>query len=243
MGEWSTVAHPRPAPHGPIEAITPRLHIVRGSMRMNPIVRISRNMAILRDDDGLTLVNPIRLDEAGERALEALGTVKRLVRLGAMHGVDDPYCKQRFDAEFWSQPDGTSYSEPAIDQPLADGETLPFPDAELFCFKGTCEPEAALLVRDTPNVLLTCDAIQHYGDYSFNNLPARMAMPYIGFPKTTVLGPIWLKRMTPPGASLRGEFERLLGMDFEALIGAHGTFLGSGARAAVRRAVERAFGA
>jgi len=236
-------AHPRPAPHGPIEAITPRLHIVRSSMRMNPVVRISRNMAILRDDDGLTLVNPIRLDEDGERALEALGAVKRLVRLGPRHGVDDPYCKQRFDAEFWSQPGGTTYTEPAIDQPMVDGATLPFAGAELVCFEGTCEPEAALLVRDTPNVLLTCDAIQHYGDYSFNNLPARMAMPFIGFPKTTVLGPIWLKRMTPPGSSLRDEFVRLLHMDFDALIGAHGTFLGSGARAAVRRAVERAFGA
>ena len=62
---------------------------------MNPIVRISRNMAILRDDDGLTLVSPIRLGEAGERALEALGTVKRLVRLGAMHGVDDPFRRPR----------------------------------------------------------------------------------------------------------------------------------------------------
>ena len=68
-------------------------------------------------------------------------------------------------------------------------------------------------------------------------------MPFIGFPKTTVLGPIELKRMTPSDSSLRDEFERLLGMDFDALIGAHGTFLGSGAHAAVRPAVERAFGA
>ena len=30
--------------------------------------------------------------------------------------------------------------------------------------------------------------------------------------------------MTPPGASLQCELERLLGMDSEALIGAHGTF-------------------
>ena len=236
-------AYPPPAPHGAIEVITPRLHIVRGSMRMNPIVRISRNMAVLRDDDGLTLVNPIRLDEDGERALEALGPVKRLVRLGAMHGVDDPYCKQRFNAEFWSQPGGTTYPEPAIDRPLGDDTAQPLPDTELFCFKGTREPEAALLVRGTPNVLLTCDAIQHYDDYSYCNLVARMAMPFIGFPKTTVVGPIWLKRMTPPGASLHGEFQRLLRVEFDALVGAHGTFLGSGAHGAVRRAVERAFGA
>ena len=57
--------------------------------------------------------------------------------------------------------------------------------------------------------LLTCDCIQHYGDYRHNNLIARLLMPYIGFPKTTIVGPIWLKMMTPEGASLQGEFERL----------------------------------
>ncbi len=209
---------------------------------MNPIVRISRNVAVLQDDDGLTLVNPIRLDAAGEQALEALGPVRRLVRLGAMHGIDDAYCKERFGAEFWCQPGGTTYPEPTADALLEEGAALPLADAELFCFRGTRQPEAALLVRGAPNVLLTCDAIQHYGDYSFNNAMARLAMPFIGFPKTMLVGPIWLKAMTPPGTSLRSEFERLLEWDFDALASAHGTFLASGAKDAARRAVERAFG-
>ena len=72
---------------------------------------------------------------------------------------------------------------------------------------------------------------------------ARLAMPFIGFPKTTVLGPFWLKMATPGDGSLRGEFDRLLELDFDALIAAHGTYLPSGAKAAVRRAVENAFGA
>ena len=107
---------------------------------------------------------------------------------------------------------------------------------------GTRQPEAALLLHDAPGTLLTCDAIQHYGDYSHNNLMARLAMPFIGFPKTTVLGPVWLNMMAPEGASLRGEFDRLLEMDFDALIAAHGTWLPSGAKDGVRRAVDKAFG-
>ena len=66
-------------------------------------------------------------------------------------------------------------------------------------------------------------------------------MPWIGFPKTTVVGPIWLKLMTPAGDSLADEFERLLEMDFDALLAAHGSWLESGARESVRAAVHRAF--
>lgn len=232
---------PAAVPHGAIEALTERLFVVHGGIRLKGILRISRNMAILRDGDALTLVNPIRLDAEGEAALERLGSVERILRLGAMHGIDDPYYKHRFGAEFWCQVGGGIYPDPPIDRPLDEQTVLPFPDAELFCFGGTREPEAALLLREGPGVLLTCDAVQHYADYGHHNLAARLTMPLIGFSKTTLLGPIWLKAMTPAGGSLRGEFERLLELDFDALLAAHGTWLPAGAKAGVRRAVKRAF--
>ena len=234
---------PAALPHGPIEALTERVHAVRGCIRVNGVLRISRNMAVVRHGDGLTLVNPIRLNAAGERALEELGRVRAILRLGAMHGRDDPYCKHRFGCEFWCQPGGTVYPGPPLDRPLGPDCALPFPDAELFCFDGARQPEAALLVRDGPGVLLTCDAIQHYGDYSNHNVLARLSMPLIGFSKKTLVGPIWLKRMTPPGGSLRTEFERLLERDFDALLAAHGTWLPAGAKAGVHDAVRRAFDA
>ena len=93
-----------------------------------------------------------------------------------------------------------TYPEPKIAQKLAADRPLPFPDAELFAFEGAKQPESALLIRRDPGILLTCDAIQHYGDYRHNTLLARLVMPFIGFPKTTVVGPIWLKMMTPRAA-------------------------------------------
>lgn len=233
---------PPPQPHDPIQALTDRLYLVRGSVRMNAVLRLSRNMVIVRHGDELTLVNPIRLNAEGESALRALGTIKRLLRLGALHGIDDPWYKHRFGAELWCQPGGTAHPEPPMDHPLGPDAELPFPEARLFCFSGTRQPEAALLIQDPPGILLTCDAIQHYGDYSHNNFMARLAMPFIGFPKSTVLGPFWLKMMTSAGGSLRGEFDRLLKLDFDALIAAHGTYLPSGAKASVRQAVGKAFG-
>ena len=122
--------------------------MVRGGIRLKGVLRISRNMAIVRNGDELALVNPIRLDADGERDLRALGTVKHVVRLGAMHGKDDPYYVERAGAELWCQPGGSTYPEPAAGHALGADGALPFPDAELFCFEGAQQPEAAILLRE-----------------------------------------------------------------------------------------------
>ena len=228
-------------PHDPVVPIADDVYMVRGAIKMNPLVRISRNMAIVRDGRELTVINPLRLDHDGERQLEALGTVRRVLRLGPFHGIDDPYYVDRFNAEFWCQRGGTTYPEPAIDVEITPGSELPFANGKLFCFANTQQPECIVLLERGTSLLLTCDAIQHYGDYSHNNLAARLIMPFIGFPKTTLIGPLWLQAMTIEGDSLKNEFDRLLEWQFDALLSAHGTLLEHGAHAAVRAACKRAF--
>jgi hypothetical protein len=227
--------------HDPLEEIAEDVFMARGSIRMNALMTITRNMAVIRNGGELTLVDPIRLDEAGEKQLEALGRVRHILRLGCLHGLDDPYYVERFKVEHWCQRGGTTYTEPAIDHELTPGGALPVPDAELFCFEQTKQPESVLLLRKGDGLLLTCDAIQHYGDYRHNNLAARLLMPLIGFPKTTIIGPLWLKFMTPDGGSLKSEFERLLDLSFDSLLSAHGSYLPSGAHAAVTAALNRTF--
>jgi len=234
-------AYPPVYPHDPIDEIAPDVFMVRGSIKVNALIRITRNMAVIRHDGELTLVNPIRLSSAEEEKLSALGAIKRVMRIGPMHGVDDPYYVNTFKAEFWCQPGGTTYTQPAIDVEMQADGPLPFPDAQLFCFNGTVQPESALVLQRGDGLLLTSDAIQHYGDYKHNNLPARLVLPFMGFPKTTLVGPIWLKVMTPEGTSLKQEFERLLSLDFDALLSSHGSFLAHGAKAGVQAAVDRAF--
>lgn len=235
------MSYPPVHPHDPIEEICPDVFMVRGSIQMNRLLRITRNMAIVRHDGELTLVDPIRLDADGERQLRALGTPKRILRLGPLHGVDDSYYVEHFHTELWAQAVSKTYPEPKVDRFVAADTPLPFPDAELFCFEGTVQPESALLLRRPGGVLLTCDSIQHYGDYRHNNWLARLVMPFIGFPRTTLVGPIWLKMMTPEGGSLESEFRRLLTLDFDTLLSAHGSLLRGGAHSAVAAAVARAF--
>lgn len=228
-------------PHDPIEEIGPDVFMVRGEIKMNAVMALSRNMAIVRSGGELSLINPIRLSPEGESALKALGTPKRIIRLGAFHGVDDPYYVDTFGAEFWAQAGGTTHLEPKIDVEITDATALPFEDGKFFLFNGTKHPECVLLIERAGGILLTCDAIQNYGDYSHNSLATKIMMPIIGFPKTCLVGPLWLKGVTPEGGSLKTEFERLLTLDFDRLLAGHGTLLPSGAHDAVERAVAKAF--
>ena len=236
------MAYPPAYPHDPIVEIAPDIFLVRGAIALNSLLRISRNMVIVRTGDNLTVINPIRLRPKEEKKLQDLGTVRNVLRSGPMHGIDDPYYVDTYGAAFWSQEGGTTYTEPKIDHVLSAGSDLPFPNAELFCFETTVQPESAVLFKNGKGLLATCDSIQHYGDYKHNNLPARLLMPFIGFPKTTIVGPVWIKLMTPEGQSLRSEFNRLMELEFDALISAHGSFLSSGAKPAVKKAVEKAYG-
>ncbi|GIS51069.1 MAG: hypothetical protein Ct9H90mP25_5030 [Gammaproteobacteria bacterium] len=108
-------------PHGDIESLGADIFAVRGSIRINLLMRISRNMGIVRDGSELTLVNPIRLRPETERELAQLGEVKNIVRLGAFHGIDDTYYVKKFAAQFWSQPNGKTYTEPLIDIEIGMG--------------------------------------------------------------------------------------------------------------------------
>ena len=228
-------------PHDPIEEVQPDVFMVRGEIKMNALMTITRNMAIVRHEGELALVDPIRLSSAEEKRLDELGAVKRVLRLGSLHGVDDPYYMERYGAELWAPGLSETHPEPKPNLVWDESTSLPFPNAALFRFEGLNQPEGALLLRRGKGLLITCDGIQNYGDYSHNNWFARIMMPLIGFPKATIVGPMWVKMMTPKGSSLESEFRRLLEFDFDQLLSAHGTFLASGAHAACERAVDKMF--
>lgn len=141
------MAYPPAYPHDTIVEIAQDIFMVRGSLKMNPVMRISRNMAVVRHDGELTLVNPIRLNVGEEARLNALGKVKHVLRLGCYHGIDDPYYMDKFSPEFWCQSSGAIYPEPEIDHVITESTVLPFPNAQLFCFRRTLQPESALLIN------------------------------------------------------------------------------------------------
>ncbi len=238
--------HPEPLPHDLPLQLDEDLFVVHGCVQPSAIARFTRNMAIVRQRDELTLINPVRMDEPGLAALRELGAIRHVLRLGPLHGMDDAFYTETFGAQFWSFTGGTRYTAPKIDQVLTEGGPLPFARGHLFAFRYMKEPEGAIVLDRAPgNVLLTCDAIQSYATpphTPHTNVFTRLVMPFIGFPKKTLIGPAWMKMLVEDKAGMQREFERLLALDFDRLLSAHGTFVAADARADVQRAFDEMFG-
>ena len=61
--------YPPPLPHEPIAELFPDIYWVQGSVRFGRAVTFNRNMVVLRHDDTLTIISPVRLSAEGETAL------------------------------------------------------------------------------------------------------------------------------------------------------------------------------
>jgi hypothetical protein len=233
--------HPAATPHGPIEEIAEGVFWVRGSIQFAPLMRLARNMVIVRSGEELTVVSPVRLSSDGEAELDKLGTVRHVVKLGFMHGIDDAYYLERFGATYWALPGGTRPQDPVPQRELT-AAAIPIPDAELFEFQDTNDREGVLLVRRAGGILITCDAVQNWPDTKGCSPLARVASHLIGFRRRRAqIGPPWRKKMTPDGGSLKADFERLANLDFAHLIAAHGGPLRDTAREDLQATIEATF--
>lgn len=236
MGEY-----PESLPHGDIKEIGEGVYWVRGSAVLGPGMRIPRNMAIVVHNGEVTVIGAVRLSATGEARLAELGELKHVVKIGYAHGMDDAYYLSKHGANYWTLPDGARDIDPAPTEILADMH-LPFPDAELFAFEHTKHPEGALLVKRSGGILVTCDAVQNWSDTSGCSLPAKLVVRLMGFTKRPAqIGPPWRKHMTPEGGTLKTDFVRLAGLNFDKLIGGHGKPLQSDARKALLATVAATF--
>ncbi|MCP4444455.1 MAG: hypothetical protein GY811_03810 [Myxococcales bacterium] len=167
-----------------------------------------RVMAILRHEDELTLINAVRLDEAGEKALDALGRVKHLVCIGG-HEMDNAYYAERYGTKLWAL-EGVGHARGLQTDNIFDESTeLPIPGLRAVVFKHTKQPTAALLLERGDGVFFTCDCVQNWLNTERCSPTAKVAMRLMGFIKPAQTGPPWRKAMTPSGGSLRPDFERL----------------------------------
>lgn len=90
---------PEVRPHGDLIELFSRIYCAIGTCSVGgPLpMRFSRNMAIVRQNNELTLISSVRLNDTGLSGLEKLGRVKHVVLLAGFHGMDDPFYKNRSD--------------------------------------------------------------------------------------------------------------------------------------------------
>lgn len=221
-------AFPSVEPHGSLEPIIDDVWYLTGSVVFKPLIRLPRNMVVVRHGGELTVINSVRLDAEGEAALDALGKVSHVMKIG-FHSMDDAYYVDRYGAKMWSIEDGS----------LSEGGELPFPGAQVFMFRDVITPEAAILIEREGGLLITCDSIQHWVPKEVMSLVGNIVCGILGFKKPAQIGPKWREVQTPENGSLKPDFERLVALPFERIIGGHGGLLESDGPGTLQASIDR----
>lgn len=248
----STFKHLPAQAHGPIIKLFDNIWFVQGAVKMPMLmpVKISRSMTILRDAETteLTLVNSMRLSDAGLAELEKLGKVANVIRIAGFHGRDDGFYRDRYGAKVFAitgqiytrklgeEKNVEEYMQP--DVWLNKDSELPIRLATLKVFETSNPSEAVLLLPQEGGILITGDSLQNTPEADeFINFPARLMMKKMGFFKACNVGPGWLQFAKPESAEVRS----ILDLDFEHVLPAHGKAVIGGAKEKYRPALESEF--
>jgi hypothetical protein len=232
--------YPPAYPHDQIQNLYPGVFLLHGSIKMGPGMRMNRNMVILQSGAELTLINPVRMNEEGLAALDLLGKVSKIIRLGDFHGLDDEFYLNRYKCDFWAQQGQETYKSPSPTKIINSSSTGPINNSEFFIFESAIFPEAALLIKEH-KLLITTDSIQYHSDWSYFSWFTKLAFKLLGFKTGLNIGGPWLKRATPKGGTLQKDFEALLALDFEAIIAAHGALTTNGAKELLKTEMSNVF--
>lgn len=226
--------------HNAIEEILPDLFFVSGAMEtvlMDLDWQFSRNMTIVRDGERLILINTVRLSDDGLKELDRLGRVTDVVRLGALHGRDDAFYLDHYQAQYWAMP-GLEPEEHPTTQTLSATSPLPIDDAALFQFETTNIPEGVLHLRRDGGILIACDALQNWLEPDKHFCDAsRRRMEQMGFFTPANVGPVWLQAAEPAA----DDFSRLKVLNYKHVLCGHGQPLLNSAKEEFNATFSRLF--
>ncbi len=230
-------AFPDPLPHGPLTCVADGVYCVAGSFRMGPGAIIARTMTVLTGDEGLVVLNAVRLSDERQSELDDLGRVRHLIKLSDSHAIDEPFYADRYKPTVWSLPGanmGGLSGDRSLgpDGPVSGGVVVDYGDTAGW-------REAAYWVPAAGGTLVTCDAIQNCVDLGVSFL-GRVMTSLMGFKGGVVVPPMWRRFQKLKGTALRDTLSGLAGLSFANLVTGHGPPVAGGADTLVRAAIERA---
>jgi hypothetical protein len=235
------MSFPASLPHGVLSEVADGVHCVRGSFPMGPGMKIGRTMTVLRGDDGLVVLNVVRLSDSGQRELDALGPVKHLIKLSDSHGIDEPFYADRYEPTIWTLPGADLGNLATRDSGKTFGDQHPIAGGlviDLAAAQGW--RESAYLVPHGAGTLVTCDAIQNHVDKEGNNFLGGLVTNLMGFKGGVAVVPMWRRFQKLKGAAVAEALAGLTEHSYENLVTGHGPPIAGGADAKVKQAIERA---
>ncbi len=232
---------PEQLPHGDIQEIFEDVFFVKGQSKFEAQgnqVQFTRSMTIIRDNDRLTLVNTVRLSEKGLAALDALGKVGNIVRIGANHGRDDAFYSDHYNVPVWSLADTPQNRPVKSEAILKAGNNGPIKDVSVVVFESISAPEAVLFLQRSGGIVISCDSLQNMtGPDEFFDAPSAVSAEKGGFFRTGNIGPAWRANLQPDVS----DFDRILALDFKHLLPSHGDPLLNVAHTVVSQTVRDIF--
>jgi len=234
--------YPEGTVHGDIQALFDYVFFVQGSVMMAPGFQVSRNMIIVREGADLTLISAVRLDDAGLKALDALGKVKHVMKLGAYHlgsknGLDDAFYLDRYQAKFWAMPGMKHKDDLVTDIELTEEGELPFSKAKFMAIPSSKMPEGVIILKKNHGVMIAADSFQNWLADEYFSENSLIQMQKMGFIRAANIGPEW-RRVCEP---VKADFERILSEGFQHLLPSHGQPLLSHAKSAFSKTLDEVF--
>ena len=206
-------------PHEPIAEHTENLRSVVGDIPGMPLKR--RMTAVRRSDGTLVLHNPVALEEAEMKTLEAWGEPAFLVVPNGYHRLDAANFKRRYPDARVVCPRGATRKVAEVVPVDLDYASAPADDAVSFeHLDGVAESEGVLSVRSAAGETLV------FNDVLFNvpSLPGFTGFVMVllgstGGPKVTLVGRLLVVK---DKRALRAHLERLAAPEVRRLIPGHG---------------------
>ena len=213
-----------------------------GTVRFAPGIVFPRNMAIVREPDGLVVIHPVLMPDPIQKEIEALGPIKHIVRLGAFHGMDDLAYQKRYDATAWLPPGVDAHPELRRDKELVPGGPLPIAGATLHAIDASRTPELLMLMPRHGGVLFSCDSIQNWEATTGCSFLGGVMARVMGFRGRACIGPGWRKQCEPKdGVGFKNDFAKILALDFKHALGGHGAPMKDTARDDLRASANKLY--
>ena len=220
-------------PHDPIEKHSENLWSVSGNMPSGN----QRRMTIARRADGkLVIHNPIALDDAEMKEVEALGNPGFLVVPNAFHRQDAIIYKQRYPHMAVLCPTTARKRVSQIVDVAGTMDEMPKDaDVEMFHLRGMKDREGAIRVRSQAGSAVV------FNDALLNLEPGKGAAAFFMAPTGTLSVPRFARWMlVKKGAELKEHLQELASSpELRHLVPGHGKVLDSGVVPALQQAAER----
>ena len=206
-------------PHGPIERLEDNLWRVEGTLPNMPLKRV---MTIARLASGdLVIHNPIALDDAAMKEIDAWGRVAYLVVPNGWHRLDLTPFHARYPNARVLAPSGSKAKVAAVFPGVADLTDLPpDPNVSLSVFEGTKGLEAVMTVKANGGVtVVLTDALFNMPHLTgVHGFILRHITSSSGGPRVSRIAKLAMVKDKPAFAA---QLERLATPDLRRVIVAH----------------------